>query len=217
MRISTIAAAIALAGAAATPSLAQTAVSATTDLNVRAGPGPTYDIVGVIPVSGSASLMGCTESGSWCQVSANGAQGWVYSKYLTTDMSGQTVVITEHRSDLQVPVVTYENDQGASTTAGAASGAMAGAIIAGPVGAVVGGAAGAATGAALNPPEQRIEYVRSNRVDPVYLEGEPVVGATLPDTVVLHQIPDYSYQYVYVNGQPVLVDPGSHQIVYVVR
>jgi hypothetical protein len=44
-----------------------------------------------------------------------------------------------------------------------------------------------------------------------------VIGAGVPDTVALQVIPDYQYQYVYINGQPVLVDPGSRQIVYVIR
>ncbi|MEF2070941.1 DUF1236 domain-containing protein [Consotaella aegiceratis] len=216
MKIHALLAGAAILAATATPSLAQTAVSATTDLNVRAGPGPTFPVIGVIPAGGSAALGGCTETGNWCQVSASGQQGWVYSQYLTADMSGQQVVIVDHRADLQVPVTTYENDPGGEM-AGATTGAIAGAIIGGPVGAAVGGAAGLATGALMDPPEQRVQYVQSNPVDPVYLEGEAVVGSRLPDTVVLHQIPDYNYEYVYVNGQPVLVDPGNRQIVYVVR
>ena len=54
-------------------------------------------------------------------------------------------------------------------------------------------------------------------MDPVYLEGEVVVGAGLPETVQLRPVPDYEYNYVYVNGQPVLVEPQSRRIVYVVR
>ena len=60
-------------------------------------------------------------------------------------------------------------------------------------------------------------YVVSNPVDPVYLDGEVVVGAGLPETVELRTIPDYEYRYVYVNRQPVLVEPDSRRIVYVYR
>lgn len=67
-------------------------------------------------------------------------------------------------------------------------------------------------GAAVNPPDVRLAYVRSSPVDPVYLEGEAVVGSPLPETVELQTIPDYEYRYVYVNGQPVLVDPASRFI-----
>ncbi|TIL81232.1 MAG: DUF1236 domain-containing protein, partial [Mesorhizobium sp.] len=67
------------------------------------------------------------------------------------------------------------------------------------------------------PPAEVRTYIETNRVDPVYLEGEVVTGATLPDTVELREIPDYDYRYVYVNGQPALVDPGTRRIMYVER
>ena len=60
-------------------------------------------------------------------------------------------------------------------------------------------------------------YVRTNEVEPVYLDGEVVVGAGLPDTVEIRPIPEYDYNYVYVNRQPVLVEPESRRIVYVIR
>ncbi|ORE85631.1 DUF1236 domain-containing protein [Aurantimonas sp. 22II-16-19i] len=217
MRLHTLLAATAATAmaAAAIPASAQTAVSATADLNVRAGPGPTYEIVGVIGTEDTATLEGCTETGSWCRVTVDGTSGWAYSQYLEADAGGKTVVVTERRTEY--PVVTYEDKGGAGEVAGAATGAVAGALVGGPVGAAVGGAAGLVAGATLNPPDERIEYVRSNPLDPVYLEGEAVVGAQLPETVQLQAIPDYEYRYVYVNGQPVLVDPGTRQVVYVVR
>ncbi|UIJ73370.1 DUF1236 domain-containing protein [Aurantimonas sp. HBX-1] len=198
-----------------TTTATQTGVSATTDLNVRSGPGPNYDIVGVIANGEAATLEGCTDSGVWCRVTVDGKSGWAYSQYLTADVGGQTVVVTERRTEY--PVVTYEDSGGAGEVSGAATGAVIGAIVGGPIGAAVGGAAGLVAGAALNPPEERIEYVRSNPVETVYLDGEAVVGAQLPEAVELQTIPDYEYSYVYVNGQPVLVDPSNRQVVYVVR
>lgn len=46
---------VAMSGAA----LADTAVSAVTDLNVRAGPGPQYPVIGVLAAGQSATLNGC--------------------------------------------------------------------------------------------------------------------------------------------------------------
>ncbi|HEY9056891.1 MAG TPA: DUF1236 domain-containing protein [Aurantimonas sp.] len=202
--------------ALAMPAFAQTAVKATTDLNVRAGPGPNYEIVGMIANEASATVEGCIEGGSWCKVNVDGKEGWAYSDYLTADMSGEQVVVTTRRQELSVPVATYENDAGAGL-AGATTGAVAGAIVGGPIGAAIGGAAGLAAGAVIDPPETAVAYVRSNQVDPVYLEGEAVVGASLPETVELREIPDYQYRYVYVNGQPVLVEADTRKVVYVVR
>ncbi|MEN3794011.1 DUF1236 domain-containing protein [Fulvimarina sp. MAC3] len=211
--------ALSIAAFAATPSMAQTAVSSTTDLNVRAGPGSNYGIVGVIPNGDAATLDGCTEGGEWCRVTVNGTQGWAFANYLTTDVEGQQVVVVERRqaSPEAVPTVTYEDEGGAGEVAGAAAGATIGALVGGPVGAAVGGGVGLVAGAAINPPDARVEYVRSNPVDPVYLEGETVIGAGIPENVQLNPVPEYEYEYANVNGQEVLVDPNTRQIVYILR
>jgi uncharacterized protein YraI len=200
---------------------AQTAVTATTDLNVRGGPGPQYPVVGLLEAGATADLNGCLDNSKWCRIATGSGEGWVYSDYVTSDMGGTASIITERRAE--VPVVTYEQPQGGGgAVVGGATGAIAGAIIGGPIGAVVGGVAGAtvggtAEGIASPPPEKVVSYVQSNQGQPVYLDGEVVVGASLPETVVLSEVPDYEYRYVYVNGQPVLVEPQTRRIVYVVR
>jgi uncharacterized protein YraI len=209
--------------------MAQTAVVATTDLNIRSGPGPEYPVIGAIAIDDQAMLGGCIEGSKWCQISYAGAEGWVYSDYLIADNAGVEVVVTERPAEMNVPVAVYEGpaetapvDGGAvGGLTGGVTGAIAGAIIAGPVGAAVGGIAGAAgggvTGSIIDPNPEVRTYVQENPVEPVYLEGEVVVGASLPETVEVREIPDYEYRYVYVNGQPVLVEPGTNRIVYIVR
>lgn len=206
------------------PAYAQQAVSATTDLNLRQGPGPQYPVVGMINADGQAQLDGCAQASKWCMVTYNGVQGWAYSDYLVADVSGQNMIVTERMSDM--PSVTYERPAGNDAvagggTAGMATGAIAGAIIGGPIGAVIGGVAGAATGAiagsVVEPSNEVTTYVRTNQVEPVYLDGEVVVGASLPPSVEVYEVPDYEYRYVYVNGVPVLVEPETRRIVYIVR
>jgi uncharacterized protein YraI len=210
---------LALTGAA----FADTAVSATTDLNVRAGPGPQYPVVGVLAAGQSTTLKGCLENSKWCSVTEPSGQGWVYSDYLTADFGGQQVVVTQRPADAGIAVVAPPDKGGGDTGAltGGATGAIAGAIIGGPVGAAVGGAAGViaggATGTVIDPPDKVRTYVMANQAEPIYLEGEAVVGAGLPENIELREIPDYEYRYVNVNGQPVLVEPDSRRIVYVMR
>ncbi|TVR06756.1 MAG: DUF1236 domain-containing protein [Salinarimonadaceae bacterium] len=216
--ITTSAAAMfALSGAA----FAQSSATATVDLNIRSGPGPSHQVVGVIQADDSVTVDGCLEGSRWCRISYDGREGWVYSEYLTADFQGQRVVISERREAVGVPIVTHDGGGVTGSTVGMAGGALAGALIAGPIGAVVGGVAGAATGgitgSVIDPPSNVRTYVQSNRFDPVYLDGEVVIGAGLPDTVELRTIPDYEYHYVYVNEVPVLVEPGSRRIVYVLR
>ena len=204
--------------------IAQSSVSATTDLNVRSGPGPQYPVVGMIGAGQPATLNGCLDNSKWCAVAITNGEGWVYSDYLTGDFGGSQVVLTQRPADSGVKVVPAPADNGggdAGAVAGGVTGAVAGAIIGGPIGAVVGGAvgtvAGGATGTVIDPPEKVRTYVTSHQLKPVYLDGEVVVGAGLPDTVELQEIPDYDYRYVNVNGQPVLVDAKTRHIVYVVR
>ena len=61
------------------------------------------------------------------------------------------------------------------------------------------------------------DYVVSHPVTPVYLNGEVVEGAGLPDNVALAPVPGTSYDYAYVNSVPVLVEPSTRQVVYVYR
>jgi hypothetical protein len=78
------------------------------------------------------------------------------------------------------------------------------------------GAYAMAPAAVVTPPSAVGTYVTTNRLEPIVVERDIVVGAPLPRTVELQPIPDYRYQYVYLNnGQPVLVDPATRRIVYV--
>jgi hypothetical protein len=40
---------------------------------------------------------------------------------------------------------------------------------------------------------------------------------SLPADVALQPVPDYEYQYAYVNRVPVLVQPQTRRIVYIYR
>lgn len=186
---------LAMSGAA----LADTPVSAVADLNVRAGPGPQYPVIGVLAAGQSATLTGCIENSKWCTIAEAGGKGWVYSDYVTAEFGSSRVVVTRRPADADIQVVAPPTDDLYSDS-------YTGAIVTGdPLDPIA------------RPPAEVGTYVTTHRVDPVYLDGEVVTGATLPDTVELREIPDYNYRYVYVNNQPALVDPGTRRIVYVMR
>ncbi|MGQ4272653.1 DUF1236 domain-containing protein [Terrihabitans sp. B22-R8] len=105
------------------------------------------------------------------------------------------------------------------TATGAAGGAVTGAIVGGPVGAVVGGVVGAAAGTAIDPPPREVrEYVVRERAEPVVVQERIVVGEALPQTVVVHRIPEHeTYSYAYVNEQRVIVETDSGRVVEIVE
>ena len=76
------------------------------------------------------------------------------------------------------------------------------------------------TGAPLvitRPPDDVQSFVASHPLTPAYLNGEVVVGAGLPQSVPVAEVPGYDYEYAYVNSVPVLVEPATRQVVYVYR
>ncbi len=159
--------------------MAQQAVIANADLNVRSGPGDEYPVVDRIALDSELLLLGCMEASEWCEVSYGDGEGWVSSDYLLAAAE-----------EADMPVVIYE---------GPADGTMVGSI------------------SDYEPAPRVRAYIEDNRYEPVYLEGEFGVGTSLPEAVEVYEIPDYEYRYVYINDRPVLVEPQTRRIVYIVR
>lgn len=77
-----LAGALFAAGLAPAAALAQDAY-ATADLNLRAGPGTQYAIVGSVPEGAGVDTLTC--AGSWCRIRYEGDVGWVAAAYLAAD------------------------------------------------------------------------------------------------------------------------------------
>lgn len=204
---------------------AQTTGTANTDLNLRSGPGPEQPVIGFIKARQKASILGCIEGSLWCQVQFKGKTGWAYSQYMTLQAGGGRIVVREPANVAEVPVVTYDA-LGYREPTYRPEVAPVAAAITGPAVVGYGGAGAGAVGAprpaaytfGVNPPPAEVgQYVAANTTNSFYVTGDVVVGTSLPRTVTLNNVPDYRYQYVYVNDTPVLVDPVSRQIVYVFR
>ena len=212
----------AAAPTAAAPTAATTTATAATDLNLRSAPQSTASIVGVIANGDEVSVTGCIESANWCQVTYKDQQGWAYGDYLTAQVGNEPQPLYPNRQAVGVTVIETPATNPAeapNTAVGAASGAAMGAVVGGPVGALVGAAIGGATGNAATPeppPEVRT-YITANPQQPVVLDGEVVVGAGIPESVTLYEVPGQpDYRYVVVNDLPVLVNQ-DRRIVYVYR
>jgi hypothetical protein len=102
-------------------------------------------------------------------------------------------------------------------------------VVGGPIGAAVGAVIGAVIGGTIIPPPAPIvTYVTAQPAPTAFtLQGNLVVGATLPDAVVLTPIPPtvYAapagatavvYAYAYVNGHKVVVDTKTRAVVAIV-
>jgi hypothetical protein len=194
-----------LLAAAATLALQASAhavpVTTTADLSLRIGPGSSYPRVAVIDRGALVDVANCVNGGTWCQVSWNGLTGWSYSAYLR---GAQVVVRTEVVQP--APTVVYETQLASAAPAGSL-GTLTIPLASTP----------ATVATVIEPPPQVQTYVRTRKVEPIIIEGEPVVGATLPRDIVAHPVPQYQYGYTVVNGRVVLVEQGTNKIVYVYR
>ena len=206
LKATIIVAAVTAATALAAPTSAATIAAAMTPLNIRSGPGPQYSIIGAIPQNGQTVITGCIRGSLWCKVSFNGRQGWAYAQYLTAQLSGRSLILAQNLN--AVPLVTYQAPVETTGTAIAAP-TITGTLIARPA---------AAQPLVIAPPPAAIgSYVVSHPVPPVYLNGEVVEGAGLPEDVVLAPVPGSDYQYAYVNNAPVLVEPTTRRVDYIYR
>ena len=187
------------------PASAATLATATTSLNIRTGPGPEYPVIGAIPDKGQATVTGCITGSLWCQITYKGRQGWAYSQYLTASAGGQTIIVSQ-----TAPAVTFAAP---TSTVGSTTTVVRAPTIQGEFVAPV-----SAAPLTIAPPPATVRtYVTQNPVTPVYLNGEVVEGVGLPEDVVLTPVPDYQYNYAYLNGVPVLVEPGTRRVTYIYR
>lgn len=201
--------------AAAVALLSSTAMAmpavVTTDLALRAGPGPAHPIVASLERQTIVELDGCIDGGTWCRVTANGVTGWAFSTYLGQEAQGKIVAFRETTTTTQVPTVVYQ-EQRASVASDKAPIIVDETII--PADQSLGTLK---VGSIVEPPTEVRTYVTTRKVEPIYLQGEVVVGATLPKTITVHEVPRYEYRYAVVNGRTVLVEPSTNRIVYVYR
>ena len=192
------------AALAAGSALAVTAYSPTGHLNVRSGPGFQYQVVGQVQANVPAQITGCVSDFSWCAVALpGGVTGWASGPYLVTKDTVPPKNLQVAGAQLGIPVIVPKNT-GAPVVATPPVGAM----VAVPQAVVV---------QPIVPGPEIIAYVRRQRVTPVIVNGEVMIGAVLPGAAPLYDIPASPYDYAYINGQAVLVEPVARRIVYVVR
>lgn len=194
-----------LIGAAllAGPAAAVTAYSPTGHLNVRSGPGFQYAVVAQMAPNAPAAITGCISDYTWCGVALGGVTGWASAEYLATDAGGKLTNLQVSGAQLGIPIIV-------ATGVGAV-------VATPPVGAMVAVPPTVGVVEPIAPAPEVLSYVATQPIQPVIVNGEVMVGATLPAAVPVYPVPASPYVYSYVNGQRVLVEPAARKIVYVVR
>ena len=71
----------------------------------------------------------------------------------------------------------------------------------------------------IKPEEETVirEYVKQKPLASVKLPGvELNVGAAIPDTVEIHEVPNTKYRYTVVEDRTVVVDPDTRKVVHII-
>jgi uncharacterized protein YraI len=181
------------------PALAANGYS-TAHLNLRTGPGTQYPVAGVMNYNVRSEITGCLVDWTWCSVNVAGLSGWAAAEYLVVDEGGQIMNVATAGAQTGIPNVAAEGIEE---------------LVAAPaVGEIV--TAGGFV-EAIVPDPAVVEFIAAAAVDPVFVNGEVVVGAALPAAVQLYEVPSSPYAFAIINGQRVLVDPGTRTIAYINR
>ncbi|MXN64967.1 SH3 domain-containing protein [Stappia sp. GBMRC 2046] len=70
------------------PSLAAELATASTSVNLRAGPGTNYEVLATVPAGASVTVYSCNSGYSWCDIDYAGQRGYVAGKYLNYAVQG---------------------------------------------------------------------------------------------------------------------------------
>jgi uncharacterized protein YraI len=100
-----IAASVAVGLLSATSASAFTAFTSSKTLNLRAGPGEEFPIVGVMERNVRVEVTGCVLDYSWCFLIVDGVPGWAFARSLVVDTEEGIIHVYEAADKGMVPIV----------------------------------------------------------------------------------------------------------------
>lgn len=92
----------------AVPALAHAADGYVTgNVNLRAGPDPSYPLIDRIPAGTEVDVQGCTDGWEWCDVIVFGNRGWVAGNYIEYEYQDQPVLLPQYGSQIGIPIINF--------------------------------------------------------------------------------------------------------------
>ena len=79
------------------------------NVNLRAGPDPSYPLVDQLPEGTAVDVQGCTDGWEWCDVinENDGSRGWIAGSYIQYDYQDQQVILSDYGEQIGVPIVGF--------------------------------------------------------------------------------------------------------------
>ncbi|BBK41560.1 peptide-binding protein [Allostella vacuolata] len=92
---------------AAAPAAAQSQGWATTNVNMRSGPGTEYPPVLVVPAGAPLTVFGCIEGYGWCDVAFEEARGFVSGRLIAYEYQNVRRPVVEIGPQIALPVIAF--------------------------------------------------------------------------------------------------------------
>lgn len=79
------------------------------NVNLRAGPDPSYPLVDQLPTGTEIDVQGCTEGWEWCDVinEGDGSRGWIAGNYIQYEYQDQQVLLPDYGAQIGIPIVAF--------------------------------------------------------------------------------------------------------------
>ena len=183
---------------AASPALAAPA-NATTDLDLRAGPGMDYAVIGVIPAGTTADVEGCLETGTWCRVRLGAESGWANRRHLSGTAGPASPVVAS-----TIRVEPAEGTGPAELDAAVVNGRLV--------------SAPEDIAPLIEIPEDAVAVYMTRRAGPdTPADGEVEIDGQTEAGVSLHNVPGSAVTYLTIDGETRVLRPGSSTTVFINR
>ena len=92
----------------AVPALAHAADGYVIDnVNLRAGPDPSYPLIDQLEAGTEIDVQGCTDGWEWCDVIAYGNRGWIAGNYIQYQYENQQVMLPSYGAEIGIPIVAF--------------------------------------------------------------------------------------------------------------
>ncbi len=79
------------------------------NVNLRAGPDPSYPLVDQMPAGTEVDVQGCTDGWEWCDVinEGDGSRGWIAGNYIQYEYRDQPVLLSDYGAQIGIPIVAF--------------------------------------------------------------------------------------------------------------
>lgn len=77
------------------------------NVNLRAGPDPSYPLIAQLDAGTEVDVQGCTDGWEWCDVVAYGNRGWIAGNYIQYEYDNQLVALPSYGAQFGIPIVGF--------------------------------------------------------------------------------------------------------------